>query len=58
VIVLEKAAHALSEWFLDWDSMARIGTQKKGVHLNTIVKEQGLECPNQDAFFTQTLQVK
>jgi hypothetical protein len=49
-------AHVLSEQLVVSDSIARKGNQKK-IILNTTVKEQGLECPYQEAFITGTLQI-
>jgi hypothetical protein len=54
---LGREAHALSEQLVVWDFIARKGNKKKFI-LNTIVKEQGLEFPHQEAFFTETPQVK
>jgi hypothetical protein len=32
------------------------GQPEKKITLNTILKEQGLKCPHQEAFYTGTLQ--
>jgi hypothetical protein len=54
---LREKVHALSEQFFQWDSTARKDNQKKKITLNTIVKEQGLKPPYQEAFCIGTQQV-